>query len=55
MNLLFVNTYQTRMPHPVPPIDLGYLASAMRRAQHKCEIFDLTFQAEFEDALKKRL
>ena len=55
MNLLFVNTNQTRLPDPVPPIGLSYLASAMRRAQHKCEIFDLTFQPEFEDALKKRI
>ena len=55
MNLLFVNTNQTRMPDPVPPIGLSYLASAMRRAQHECEIFDMTFQVEFEKGLKKSI
>ena len=52
MNLLFVNTNQTRMPDPVPPIGLSYLAGAMRRAQHDCDIFDLTFQSQFEEKLK---
>ena len=49
MNLLFVNTNQTRMPDPVPPIGLSYLTGAMRRAQHDCDIFDLTFQSQFEE------
>jgi hypothetical protein len=52
MNLLFVNTNQTRMPDPVPPIGLSYMVGAMRRAQHDCEIFDLTFQSQFEEKLK---
>jgi phage portal protein BeeE len=43
------------MPDPVPPIGLSYLASAMRRAQHDCDIFDLTFQLKFEEKLKARI
>ena len=55
MNLLFVNTNQTRMPDTVTPIGLSYLAGALRRAQHDCDIFDLTFQSQFEEKLKARI
>jgi len=52
MNLLLVNTNQARMPDPVPPIGLSYLASAVREAGHDCEVFDLTFRTEYAADLK---
>ena len=55
MNLLLVNTNQARMPDPVPPIGLSYLASAVREAGHDCDLFDLTFLAEYEADLKSQI
>ena len=55
MKLLLVNTNQTRMPDPVPPIGLSYLASAVREAGHACTVFDLTFRPAYEDELKAYL
>ena len=55
MKLLLVNTNQTRMPDPVPPIGLSYLASAVRDADHVCTVFDLTFRPEYEEDLKAHL
>ena len=55
MKLLLVNTNQARMPDPVPPIGLSYLASAVREAGHACTVFDLTFRPAYEDELKAYL
>ncbi len=55
MDILFINANQERMPDPVPPIGVSYIAAAARLDGHHCQLFDLNFHKSFEDELKKSL
>lgn len=53
MNILLINLNQERMPDPVPPIGLTYIAASIKRDNHVCKIYDLNFIINFQDDLSR--
>lgn len=55
MNIFFINANQERLPDPVPPIGIAYIAAAIRKHGHSCTLFDLNFHADFSSSLGESL
>lgn len=55
MKILFINANQERLPDPVPPIGVAYIAAAIHHHGHECSLFDLNFYNDFSDSLAEKI
>ncbi|WP_372368028.1 lipid biosynthesis B12-binding/radical SAM protein [Candidatus Uabimicrobium sp. HlEnr_7] len=55
MKILFINANQERMPDPVPPIGVAYVAAAAKQRGHESSLFDLNFYTDFADSLYEKI
>jgi radical SAM superfamily enzyme YgiQ (UPF0313 family) len=55
MNILLISVNRERMPFPVFPLGLAYIAKALREQGHSIEVIDLCFSQEVPADLKKTL
>lgn len=55
MKILLISVNRERMPFPVFPLGLAYIAKALREAGHPIEVMDLCFSQEVPADLKSRL
>ncbi len=54
MKVLFINTNQERLPDPIPPIGVTYVAAVAKQDGHECKLFDFNFHnKDFAAALKE--
>lgn len=55
MRILFVSCNRDRLPDPVPPIGVAFLARAARRAGHLTAVLDACFEDDPLAALDRKL
>jgi radical SAM superfamily enzyme YgiQ (UPF0313 family) len=55
MKILLISVNRERMPFPVFPLGLAYIAKALREEGHSIEVIDLCFSQEVSVDLKKTL
>lgn len=55
MNVLLISANRERMPFPVAPLGLAYLASSLRKEGHDPLIIDLCFEKNVEETLAEYL
>ncbi|OGP90461.1 MAG: B12-binding domain-containing radical SAM protein, partial [Deltaproteobacteria bacterium RBG_16_47_11] len=53
MNILLISVNRERMPSPVFPLGLAYIAGALRREGHRIEVMDLCFYQNVSEGLEK--
>ncbi len=51
MNILLISANNERMPDPVPPIGIGFIAGAVLKKNHQCKILDMNFISDFKISL----
>jgi radical SAM superfamily enzyme YgiQ (UPF0313 family) len=51
MRILLISANRERMPYPVAPVGLAYIAGALMAARHDCRAIDLCFSADIEHDL----
>jgi radical SAM superfamily enzyme YgiQ (UPF0313 family) len=55
MKILLISVNRERMPFPVFPLGLAYIAKALREESHQIEVMDLCFSQEISVDLKRTL
>ena len=55
MKILLVSANRERLPDPVAPLGLAYVAAALRDAGHQVEIVDLCFSDDPETFLSRAI
>lgn len=53
MNILLISANRERMPSPVFPLGLAYIAGALRREGHRIEVMDLCFYQNISKGLEQ--
>jgi radical SAM superfamily enzyme YgiQ (UPF0313 family) len=55
MRILLISANRERMPYPVAPLGLAYIAQALTQAGHEVQVTDLCFSADIVIDLKRAL
>jgi radical SAM superfamily enzyme YgiQ (UPF0313 family) len=55
MRILLISVNREKMPYPVFPLGLAYLAKALREESHSIEVLDLCFSRDISVDLKKTI
>ena len=55
MRILLISANRERMPYPVAPLGLAYIARALAQAGHDVQVTDLCFSADIAVDLKQAL
>jgi radical SAM superfamily enzyme YgiQ (UPF0313 family) len=55
MRILLISANRERMPYPVAPLGLAYIAGALLAEGHDCRAIDLCFSADIEQDLIQRV